>query len=172
MENSSNKLCSGDSFYVENFLNSNDTKNIYLKIIEEVTYIPRDQFIFNIFGKALQLPRDKQFYGDVDSDGSFPLYRYGGDYMPIVQEWTPTLKYLRDEVTKQTGQYCNHAVINRYVNGNDHIGYHHDKVKDFTDGTSVCTISLGKNKISLPNTSTNEIIVIVLKSELFILGPK
>jgi len=98
---------------------------------------------FKIYGKENQLPRDKCIFGDIGKDGSVPLYRYGTDYNPKVNDWTPTVKMIRDLVETETGQHCNHCVINRYVNGNDYIGYHKDKVKDIEDDTLIFTVSLG-----------------------------
>lgn len=165
-------LGSGDSSYIADFLEN--PEEIYQNIVKEVTFLPRDLLTFQIFGKSMQLPRDKQFYGDLDKDGTVPWYRYGGNYVPTVHSWTATLEKLRDKVHQKTGQKCNHAVANRYCNGTDHIGYHHDKVRDFVDGSSVCTISLGTSRrFLLKNIKTDQIIEIVLKpGSLFILGPK
>jgi len=102
---------------------------------------------FKIFGKEMELRRDKAFFGDLGNDGSSPLFRYGFDYNPKVNDWTPTVKMMRDLVTKETGQYCNHCVLNRYVNGSDYIGYHKDKNKDMRNGTCIFTVSLGTPRI-------------------------
>jgi alkylated DNA repair dioxygenase AlkB len=77
--------------------------------------------------------------------GPHAVYRYDtkSDYYPTVLPWTPVLRELRDLIEKVTGQRCNHLVLNRYKNGEDHIGFHDDKTRDFADGTHVFTISLG-----------------------------
>jgi alkylated DNA repair dioxygenase AlkB len=124
----------------------------------ELDYVPREYMVFRIFGKQLQLPRDKQFYGDCDEDGSTPLYRYGGEWYPPVLPWTKTLKKIRDDIYKFTGQYCNHVVVNRYLDGSDHIGYHHDKTGDFEDNTSVMTVSFGSERcFQLKNLKTKKV---------------
>ena len=127
---------------------------------------------FSIYGKTMQLPRDKAFYGSVAPDGSYPLYRYGGNYYPTVQPWTPTLKIVRDTIEGETGYDCNHVVVNRYLNGNDHIGLHRDKVKDFKPNAPVCTVSLGGTRtFVLKDDTTNEKEEIELThGSLFILG--
>lgn len=76
-------------------------------------------------------------------DGTTPFYRYGGKYYPPVNDWTPTLKILRDLIQEKINVSCNHVVVNRYLSGKDHIGFHHDKVRDFADNAPVCTISFG-----------------------------
>lgn len=125
---------------------------------KELDYVPRKFMVFKIFGNELELPRDKQFYGDMDEDGNFPMYRYGSDWYPPVQIWTPTLKYCRDKIWEETGQYCNHCVVNRYRNGSDHIGYHHDKTPDFVSGSSVCTLSFGAERtFQVKNNKTGKV---------------
>lgn len=129
--------------YIQNFLSPQEADKALLKLQDELQFIPRESLTFSIFGKTFPLPRDKAFYGEVQSDGSYPLYRYGGNRYPIVQPWTPTLREIRDTIHERTGNYCNHVVVNRYLTGNDHIGLHHDKEKDFVSGAPVCTLSFG-----------------------------
>jgi len=165
-------IASGDSHYFVNFLEN--PKQIFEEIINEVNFLPRSALTFKIYGKTLELPRDKQFYGDVEEDGSYPLYRYGGSYYPVVNPWTATLLKIRKIVNEKTDQLCNHLVVNRYLNGSDHIGLHKDKVRDFTPGTSVMTISLGIPRLfRLKNVTTRETVDIVLQpGSMFQLGPK
>ena len=135
-----------------------ESEELIQKLREELFYVPRPLMIFKIFGKSIQLPRDKGFFGDVYEDGSTPLYRYGGDWYPAVEEWTPTLKLIRDKLNETHGQYCNHVVVNRYVNGSDHIGWHHDKTPDFVDKASVLTVSFGDDRtFQIRNLKTKEI---------------
>lgn len=123
---------------------------------------------------ARSFPRDKAIHGTVDSDGSTPLYRYGGCYYPIVNPWTPAIEQIRDEIEENTGFSNNHVVVNRYLSGNDHIGIHHDKTKDFVYGSSVCTLSLGGTRtFRLKHKFTKNVVTLELNSRsLFILGPE
>jgi len=165
-------LGSGDSQYIYKFIP--DEVEAFKKISSEVEFLPRSALTFKIYGKEFSLPRDKQFYGDVEENGIFPLYRYGGNYIPTVHKWSDTLSEMRSKVNNEMKQYCNHAVVNRYTCGNDHIGYHHDKEKDFVEGARVLTISLGIPRIfRLKNVKENTIQEIELQpGSLFILGPE
>lgn len=59
-------LGSGDSSYYANFLLEAEET---LKVLEgEIDYVPRSDLKFKIYGKSLTLPRDKQFYGDIEGD--------------------------------------------------------------------------------------------------------
>jgi len=139
-------------------LTKEEADKILDQLHEELDYVPRDLMVFRIFNSVLNLPRDKQFYGDVDENGNVPMYRYGSDWYPPVKEWTPTLRQIRDRIKETTGQYCNHVVVNRYTSGDDHIGYHHDKTPDFVEGTSVCTVSLGDSRVfQLKHIGTGEV---------------
>lgn len=163
---------SGDSYYITNVFPNHSM--IFEALEKEITYIDKNLLKFKIYGRELLLPRKKAFFGDIDTDGSYPLYRYGGSYEPEVKSWTPTLKVVRDHITKLFGQYCNHAVINRYDGGEDYIGYHRDKVRDFTPGTSVVTPSFGsRRRFLLKNDSTGQVQEVILEpGSVFILGPK
>ncbi|KAJ3029753.1 Alpha-ketoglutarate-dependent dioxygenase alkB 2 [Rhizophlyctis rosea] len=139
----------------------------------ELDYVPRHMLTFSIFGNTFPLPRDKAFYGDVEADGSYPLYRYGGKDYPPVRPWTPVLKILRDHIHEKTGHFCNHVVVNRYLNGNDHIGYHRDKTRDFADNAAVCTLSFGGTRtltIKYDNIFREEVEIQLGHGSLFILG--
>ena len=163
-----------DSYLIEDFLSDCciPTYVFYESLEQEIEFVPRELLTFNIFGKTFSLPRDKAFYGQVEKDGSSPLYRYGGKWYPEVKAWTPTLKYLRDVVFEKTGVDVNHVVVNRYRDGNDHIGYHHDKTPDFYPGAAVCTLSFGGTRnFSLKHQETHEKISMKLKDgSMFILG--
>lgn len=161
-------LGSGDSAYVPNFCNP----SIYDQVVKEVEFLPRDSLTFKIYGKTLTLPRDKQFYGDIDPKGRVPLYRYSKDYIPVINSWGPILKELRDKIEKQIGQHCNHLVANRYLNGNDHISYHHDKERDFVEGSKVLTISLGEPRYLYLKKYDQVEKIMLEPGSLFILGPK
>jgi alkylated DNA repair dioxygenase AlkB len=138
-------LGEGDAAYYPNFLTTEEADALLTRLNEELEYIPREEMTFTIFNKVIPPPRDKAFLGDVDGDdGSYPLYHYDhSGNNPIVQSWTPTTEHIRDIITRETGQRNNHLVANRYVDGNDHIGLHQDKARDFATGSSVMTLSLG-----------------------------
>lgn len=135
------KLRSGDTHYIANFITNHE--KIMKQIGDEVVFLPREELTFKIFGKENILPRDKQFYGDITKDGVVPLYKYSGGYIPKIHDWVSVVRNIRDSMHKVTSQYCNYAVVNRYLNGSDYIGLHKDKDRDFVAGSSVMTVTLG-----------------------------
>lgn len=159
-----------DSTLIQNFI----TEKLYNAINEEVMFVPRNQLLFSIYGRVSQLPRDKAFHGEVEADGTTPLYRYGGDNYPVVNEWTASLRRIRDELEEKTGYSNNHVVVNRYLTGRDHISFHHDKIRDFVENAPVCTVSFGGSRIlRLRHVITQETHDFRLRNgSLFILGPE
>jgi len=149
--------------YMPHFLDKHgyDPDKLFDDIASEAEdyYIPREKLTFSIYGKEMQLPRDKCFFGDQGKNGETPLYRYGGKYNPKVNDWIPTVKLVRDLVEKETGQHCNHCVLNRYVDGSDYIGFHRDKTKDIVDGSLIMTVSFGVTRVmKLKNMEDKKVI--------------
>ena len=159
-----------DSQLINNFM----SEDMFDKVNGEASFLSRDQLVFKIFGKSIPLPRDKAFHGLIDSNGASPLYRYGGGYYPVVNPWTPAIKKIRDFIEENAGYSNNHVVVNRYVSGTDHIGYHHDKTKDFVSDSPVCTVSFGGTRtFRLKHVVTKKVVTMDLKSgSLFVLGPE
>ena len=165
----------GDAVYHPNFLTTTEADAFLTSRNGELEYIPRVEMTFTIFSKVIPLPRDKAFLGDVDvEDGSYPLYRYDrtGKYPPV-KLWTPTTENIRDIISTKTGQRNNHLVANRYLDGNDHIGMHRDKTRDFACGSSVMTLSLGgARRFQLQHQTTKKKQTLLLEhGSLFVLGP-
>ncbi|CAF3457505.1 unnamed protein product [Rotaria sp. Silwood1] len=170
-------LGEGDSWYKEQLFSPNASIEILKELDEQIVYLPREQFKFKIFNTVNLLPRDKAFYGDVYSDGSYPLFRYESQkdiIYPEVKSWPPVLKRLRDMIFELTGQRCNHCVVNQYRDNNDHIGYHFDKTRDFVNDSNVLVLSFGGERLLRLKHNESKITEdIHLKSgSLFVLGWK
>jgi alkylated DNA repair dioxygenase AlkB len=137
----------GDTSYHVNCFTPAETAAFFDHLCNDIEYVGRDHpgLQFHMFGKAVQLPRDKAFFGDVDANGVTPLYRYGATEYPEVRPWPPMLALIRDLCDAAIGhtQHSNHTVVNHYAHGNDYIGYHRDKTPDWVAGTSVLTASFG-----------------------------
>jgi phage anti-repressor protein len=132
-----------------NVFDSDTCKYLFNELEKEIKYIPRGELKFKIFNKVIPLPRVKAFYGKIEKDGSYPLYRYSGNNneYPDVLKWTPTLKLIVDFLQQFSKHYINHCVVNKYEDNNDHIGYHRDKIKDMTISSTVYVLSLGDERI-------------------------
>jgi alkylated DNA repair dioxygenase AlkB len=102
--------------------------------------------LFKIYGRSLEYPLDKAFYGCVtvkNGERVEPFYKCAKD-TAAVKSWAGSvLEQVAAGLKRSCGQPCNHVVVNQYQSGADYIGAHHDKPATFHPGSSVLTLSLG-----------------------------
>jgi hypothetical protein len=146
---------SGKSVYDPQFLTENEAVNLYDEVEKELDFYPRDALEVQMMmgQKQVGFRRDKTFCGDVLSDGTVPLFRYGSLKYPKIVPMPKLVDQARQRIYKQYGQWCNHVVINRYNNNTDNIGPHQDKTRDMEIGSSVFTVTPGKCARTLQLTS-------------------
>lgn len=72
-----------------------------------IAFVTGEEAQVQVFGKVYNIPRKQATYGD---DGL--EYTYSG-VKRLACPWTPTLIYIRDAVTKTTGQTFNFVLVNR-----------------------------------------------------------
>jgi len=175
---------SGDSFLIHNFLDKDQADATLAAIDASIVYLDRQdhRMQFHIYGKTVSLPRDKAVFGEIKHDEEKkervePFYRYAKD-TPPVEDWKGTiLQSVQQDIQTRMGQECNHVVVNQYRNGNDYIGFHHDKDKTFVAASSVLTISLGGSRILRLRKVKGDAIgttkdLKLCHGSLFVLGPK
>lgn len=71
-------------------------------------FVPGEEAKVHVFGKMCNIPRKQATYGDAGL-----TYTYSG-VTHLACPWTPTLEYIRDAVTKTTGQTFNFVLLNRW----------------------------------------------------------
>jgi len=159
-----------DSYIHPEFLSKEEADIIFNKIEKEVEFVPRQ----NVYYRGNLFSRDIQLFGQIEPDGTYPLYRFPGIYDTIKPLPFPDfLQELTIKIFKITGQNCNHLVLNRYVNGDDKIVPHHDKTNDWYPNAGVVTVSLGfKRHLVISENNGEELRRIKLRSgSLYFLGP-
>ncbi|KAL3856299.1 hypothetical protein ACJMK2_011069 [Sinanodonta woodiana] len=92
----------------------------------------------NIFGKWHDIPRKQVAHGDAGLS-----YTFSNKTLPA-RPWLPFLEQIHDRITAVTGYRFNFVLINRYKDGNDHIGEHRDDEKDLVRGYPIASLSLGQ----------------------------
>lgn len=70
-------------------------------------FVPGEEARVQVFGKVYDIPRKQATCGDAGL-----TYTYSG-VKRLACPWTPTLEYIRDAVTKTTGQTFNFVLVNR-----------------------------------------------------------
>ncbi|XP_054467063.1 DNA oxidative demethylase ALKBH2 [Anoplopoma fimbria] len=118
-------------------LSKEEADHIYKKLEEEVVYSTGEEAKVQVFGKVHSIPRKQATYGDAGL-----TYTYSG-VTRLASPWTPTLEYIRDVVTKTTGQTFNFVLVNRYKDGQDHMGEHRDDEKELDPLCPIASVSLG-----------------------------
>ncbi|XP_013869820.1 DNA oxidative demethylase ALKBH2 [Austrofundulus limnaeus] len=114
-----------------------EADDLFTRLEEEVVYSAGDDAKVQVFGKVYNIPRKQATYGDTGL-----TYTYSG-ITRSASPWTPTLEYIRETVTKATGQTFNFVLINRYKDGRDHMGEHRDDEKELDPSCPIASVSLG-----------------------------
>ncbi|XP_076006996.1 DNA oxidative demethylase ALKBH2 [Genypterus blacodes] len=114
-----------------------EASHLFKQLEEEVSYSTGEESMVQIFGKMYNIPRKQATYGDAGL-----TYTYSG-VKRLACPWTPTLEYIRDAVTKTTGQTFNFVLVNRYKDGQDHMGEHRDDEKELDPPGPIASVSLG-----------------------------
>ncbi|XP_054629066.1 DNA oxidative demethylase ALKBH2 [Dunckerocampus dactyliophorus] len=114
-----------------------EADHLFVKLEEEVVYSTGEEAKVRVFGKVHNIPRKQATYGDIGL-----TYTYSG-VTRLACAWTPTLQYIRDAVTKTTGHTFNFVLVNRYKDGQDHMGEHRDDEKELNPLCPIASVSLG-----------------------------
>ncbi|KAF7200238.1 DNA oxidative demethylase ALKBH2 isoform X1 [Nothobranchius furzeri] len=114
-----------------------EADDLFSQLEEEVVYSTGEESKVQVFGKMYNIPRKQAAYGDKGLE-----YTYSG-VTRLACSWTPTLEYIRDSVTTATGQTFNFVLINRYKDGQDHMGEHRDDEHELDPSCPIASVSLG-----------------------------
>lgn len=110
---------------------------IFQQLEKEVEYFEGEQTKLHVFGKWHNIPRKQVTYGDPEL-----TYTYSGvTFSP--KPWIPVLNHIRDRLVLETGHTFNFVLINRYKDGEDHIGEHRDDEKELVPRSPIASVSFG-----------------------------
>ncbi|KAK7550833.1 hypothetical protein BKA81DRAFT_347999 [Phyllosticta paracitricarpa] len=148
----------GDSHLIQDFLSD--------KVNAPGTTRPFHEFIFNKlcnevrFQKMLhatgEVPRLVAVQGDVDRDGSMPIYRHPSDQSLPLLHFSPSVLLLRKHVERLIQHPMNHVLLQFYRQGGDHISEHSDKTLDIVRGSSIVNVSFGAQRTMRLRTKRSE----------------
>ncbi|XP_053337369.1 DNA oxidative demethylase ALKBH2 isoform X2 [Clarias gariepinus] len=116
---------------------SDEANRLFMQLEEEVEYFTDDEAKVQVYGKMYSIPRKQATYGD---EGL--VYSFSGVHL-AARVWPPTVEYIRDAVTNATGHTFNFVLINRYKDGQDHIGEHRDDEHELDPSCPIAGVSLG-----------------------------
>ncbi|KAI1475497.1 hypothetical protein F4774DRAFT_290784 [Daldinia eschscholtzii] len=138
-------LCEGDTKVVYNILPHPLSENIFERVRDEVQWQSMSH-------QGGEVPRLVAVQGQVDEDGSMPIYRHPSDESPPLLPFSPAVLEIKEVVEKQLGHPLNHVLIQFYRHGNDYISEHSDKTLDIAKGSYIANVSLGAERVMVLRT--------------------
>ncbi|KAI2605697.1 uncharacterized protein GGS25DRAFT_352318 [Hypoxylon fragiforme] len=135
----SEPLCEGDTKVIYDVLPKPLSDNIFEKIRDEVRWQ-------RMMHQGGEVPRLVAVQGQIEQDGTMPIYRHPSDESPPLLKFSPTILEVKEVVEKQLGHPLNHVLIQFYRDGNDYISEHSDKTLDIVKGSYIANVSLGAER--------------------------
>lgn len=143
--------------YYKKFIPTNIANKFFELFEQHIQYNSVDQSKIKIFGKSYEIPRKQVAYGE---KGTF--YNFSGIKVDAI-DWnqdTPlcnALIKIKLAVSKHFGYDFNFVLINRYADGNDHIGYHADDEDDLFEMCPIVGVSFGaEREFKFKNSASGE----------------
>ncbi|KAB8290751.1 hypothetical protein EYC80_008388 [Monilinia laxa] len=132
-------ICEGDTTVIHKLLPEELARGIFERIRDEILWQ-------KMVHQGGEVPRLVAVQGQIEEDGSIPIYRHPADESPNLLSFSPTVEIVRKMVEKRLGHPLNHVLIQFYRDGNDHISEHSDKTLDIVPNTFIANVSLGAQR--------------------------
>jgi len=134
-------LGAGDSVLFFDVLPERTANAAFKKLREETEWV-----VMRHKGGAVSRLIAAQGTCDAEKDME-PIYRHPADELPPTRQWTETPKVIKAHVEKLARQQMNHALIQWYRGGSDHITPHTDKTIDIKRASSIVNVSIGAERV-------------------------
>jgi nicotinamidase-related amidase/alkylated DNA repair dioxygenase AlkB/glutathione S-transferase len=93
-----------------------------------------------------EVPRLVAVQGQVEADGSMPIYRHPADESPPLLPFSNTVMAIKSTVEEAIHHPLNHVLIQLYRTGADNISDHSDKTLDIVRGSNIVNVSIGAER--------------------------
>jgi nicotinamidase-related amidase/glutathione S-transferase len=93
-----------------------------------------------------EVPRLVAVQGQVEADGTIPIYRHPADESPPLLPFSQAVQNIKSAVEKAINHPLNHVLIQLYRDGTDNISEHADKTLDIVRGSNIVNVSLGAQR--------------------------
>jgi alkylated DNA repair dioxygenase AlkB len=123
-----------DSFcdHLVGWIGADEADRLAERLRSELRFVQRE---IQLFGRRILQPRLIAWGGELP-------YRYSGQTLEPVP-MSPVIAELRDRVAEQTGVRANHALVNRYRDENDSMGFHSDDEPELGPDPVLASVSFG-----------------------------
>ncbi|KAI0320242.1 hypothetical protein OF83DRAFT_631299 [Amylostereum chailletii] len=146
------RIAEGDTYLAENILPPQLAKIAFGRVKAEVAWN-------TMHHRGGEVPRLVAVEGEIQPDGSIPIYRHPADASPALSPFSPTVALIRAHVERTLGHPVNHALIQLYRSGADYISEHSDKTIDVVHGAQIANVSLGAQRTMTLRTKKDAIAV-------------
>lgn len=126
--------CFGESYFWKEFFDLSESDGYFERLKEEISW---KQEPIKLFGKTIMQPRLTALLGDP----KIP-YGYSGIRMKS-NPFTPTLLEIKERIEPLSGVTFTHALLNRYRDGKDSMGWHRDNEKELGINPVIASVSFG-----------------------------
>ncbi|KAG8455708.1 hypothetical protein GDO86_001773 [Hymenochirus boettgeri] len=114
-----------------------EADDFFQQLETDIVYFSGDLNRVKVYGKWHNIPRKQVTYGD---EGL--TYTFSGITLSP-KPWNAVLDCIRNKITSATGMSFNFVLINRYKDGNDHIGEHRDDERELVPHSAIASVSFG-----------------------------
>lgn len=126
--------------YYPKFFSAARANTLFRQLEEQLSpYYAASRNEVKVFGKVHKIPRKQTAFGD-----SGLSYNFSGTSVPA-NSWTPLMSSIRRSVETALGETrFNFVLVNRYGDGNDHMGEHRDDESDLIRGAPIASLTFGQ----------------------------
>ncbi|CAK1552663.1 unnamed protein product [Leptosia nina] len=115
--------------------------DIFNELEETLEYFSGNLSKIKVFGKIYPLPRRQVAYGDPGI-----TYTFSNLTVPALP-WPAPVLSLRDFLFKLRGIKYNFVLVNKYRDGNDHMGEHRDNEPELDPNVPIASMSFGEDRM-------------------------
>ena len=124
--------------YLPSFLTVVEADALLARALADIAWRPERLLLF---GREVVAPRRSAWLGEVGAS-----YRYSGATRRAAA-WPPFVKRLAARVGATVGSRFNYALVNRYRDGRDMLGWHADDEPDLGPAPVIATVSIGAERV-------------------------
>lgn len=132
-------ICEGDTSLLHDLLPAELAATIFDEIRDEVLWQRMSH-------RGGEVPRLVAIQGEIQEDGSIPIYRHPSDESPPLYPFSEAVLKVRAITEQALGHSLNHVLIQLYRDGTDYISEHSDKTLDIGLDTYIANVSLGAQR--------------------------
>lgn len=99
-----------------------------------------------MYHRSGEVPRLVAVQGNVDSDGTIPVYRHPADESPELLPFDDAVLSIKTTCENLVGHPLNHVLVQYYRSGEDNISEHSDKTLDIAHDSKIVNVSFGATR--------------------------